>query len=150
NSQGRNLLLWSVNAPPKEAERAFRRAVALFEKLTADFPKNPAYRRELSYCIGNVALALKALKRNQEAQEFEQRVVMVRETLVKDYPDTPLYFDEYLDAVFFAAEDLRASGKLPEAGQLLQRASPLLDAHRKPRPDEPAYRHWQGILAVRG
>jgi tetratricopeptide (TPR) repeat protein len=149
NSQRRNLLLWSISAPPEEMERAFRRAVALFEKMTADFPKDPAYRRELSYCVGNVALALKALKRNQEAQEFEQRVVMVREKLVKDYPDTPLYFDEYLNAVFFLVMDFHSSRKSAELRKLVDRALPLLDAHRKPRPDQPAYRYWYWILAAR-
>ena len=41
--------------------------------MTADFPNNPAYRRELTPFLGNLRLALKVLKRDEECFHLRGR-----------------------------------------------------------------------------
>src|SRR5688500_7589177 len=52
---------------PQEAEEFYRRAVAIFEKLAAEFPREPSYRKHVADAHREWGFCLRDLGRSQEA-----------------------------------------------------------------------------------
>ena len=71
---------------PSEAERHYRQAVQIREKLSEDFPADTEHRRRLSLEYADLGLALFALKRTQEAEVIFRRRLSVAKKLVADHP----------------------------------------------------------------
>jgi serine/threonine protein kinase len=87
---------------PSEAERHYRRAVEIRQKLVDDFPANAEYRGRLSLEYADLGTALFALGRTQEAEDaFRQRLAVAQKL-------GSMYLDgrSYLDAVAWAHYDL--------------------------------------------
>jgi tetratricopeptide (TPR) repeat protein len=69
-----------------EAEKAYRQAIALREKLAEDFPKVPDHRRELSGTYNDLADLLDATGQDAEAEKVYRRILDLGEKLANDFP----------------------------------------------------------------
>jgi tetratricopeptide (TPR) repeat protein len=74
-----------------EAEAEYRAALALDEKLAAEFPALPAYQSDLALNHNNLGMALRALKRPAEAAAEFREALAVRQKLAADHPDVLQY-----------------------------------------------------------
>ncbi len=84
------LLLAGLGKRP-EADEQHRKALAVREKLVADFPAVPVYRRELAQSHNNLGLLLAELGKGPEAEEHVRRAQAIQEKLVADFPAVPRY-----------------------------------------------------------
>src|SRR5207248_1533054 len=76
---------------PAAAEAECRAALAVQDKLTADFPAVPGYRRDLANCHNNLGYVFHG-QRKWAAAEAEYRAALaVRERLAADFPAVPGY-----------------------------------------------------------
>src|SRR5262249_17991083 len=75
----------------EDAEAAHRRAVAIQEKLAADFPTVPAYRRQLAAGHNNLGLLLERLGKRPEAAAALRQALAIQEKLAADFPTVPAH-----------------------------------------------------------
>jgi tetratricopeptide (TPR) repeat protein len=74
-----------------EAETAFRQALAVQEKLAAEFPSVPQYRQELGrshHCMGGLLLELRKFL---QAETVFRQALAVREQLAAEFASVPQY-----------------------------------------------------------
>jgi tetratricopeptide (TPR) repeat protein len=83
--------LWQQLGRREEALPEYEQAVALQEKLAADFPAVPDYRRELAQSHTNLGLLLADLGKRAEAEQQYRQGLALREKLVADFPAVPDY-----------------------------------------------------------
>ena len=69
-----------------EAQEQYRKALAIQERLVADFPAVPEYRQSLARSHHNLGVLLKEMGKRPEAEERYRKVLAVREELVVDFP----------------------------------------------------------------
>src|SRR5262249_40199726 len=81
NGRGRALQL---AGGPAEAEKAYRRALGFFEKLTVDHDK-PHYKSSLAQGHVNLATVLEAAGRFEEAERAYRRAIALREELAEKH-----------------------------------------------------------------
>jgi tetratricopeptide (TPR) repeat protein len=74
-----------------EAEQRYRQALALQEKLAADFPAVPQYRQDLASSHDNLGLLLASLGKRPEAEQEYRQALALREKLAADFPAVPAY-----------------------------------------------------------
>jgi tetratricopeptide (TPR) repeat protein len=74
-----------------EAEAQYRRALALQEKLAAQFPAVPQYRDDLAGSHDNLGLLLAGLGKRPEAEEQYRRALALKEKLAAEFPAVPRY-----------------------------------------------------------
>jgi tetratricopeptide (TPR) repeat protein len=74
----------------EQAEQSYRKAVEVFEQLTAEEPGKPAHWRELAASYNNLALALDAAEL-AESERLLRRAQSLQDRLAADYPDVPGY-----------------------------------------------------------
>jgi tetratricopeptide (TPR) repeat protein len=74
-----------------EAEEQYGKALAIQEKLAADFPTVPAYRRHLADSHSNLGNLLKGLGKRPEAEEQNRKALAIFEKLAADFPTVPTY-----------------------------------------------------------
>ncbi|MFO0842801.1 MAG: tetratricopeptide repeat protein [Gemmataceae bacterium] len=99
----------------QQAEQSYRRAVHVFEKLTALEPNQPAHRKELAASYNNLSTALDQIK-NADAEPLLRRALAMQEKLAEDHPEHPDYL---LDA-------LVTKGNLGDLFYLKKRTEPAL------------------------
>jgi serine/threonine protein kinase len=74
------------------AEETFRRALAIREKLAAEYPVVLKYRQDLAASYASLGLLLVELrKRPDEVQVVYQKALAIREKLAAEYPNVPEY-----------------------------------------------------------
>jgi tetratricopeptide (TPR) repeat protein len=74
-----------------EAEVAYRASLAEFNRLKADFPTVPVYRRDLAGTHSNLGHVLTILGRHTEAETAYAEALDVQEELRADFPAVPDY-----------------------------------------------------------
>jgi tetratricopeptide (TPR) repeat protein len=74
-----------------EAEKEYRAALALWEKLAEQFPALPDYRRGLAKSHNNLAKLLADLSRRDEAEKAYRAALTLREKLAEQFPAVPDY-----------------------------------------------------------
>jgi tetratricopeptide (TPR) repeat protein len=74
-----------------QAEDAWRPAIALLERLTAEFPHVPEYRENLADCHGELGLGLSRIRRLEQGIEERLKEVDLREKLASDFPTVADY-----------------------------------------------------------
>jgi tetratricopeptide (TPR) repeat protein len=120
---GNHTVLLQRLAKPGDAERECRKALAIWEKLTADFPGVPQYRHERAkrhYSLGGL---LTGLNKRAEAEEQYRAAVGFVEPLATDFPAEPIY-RQLLAGTHSALADLfRGLGKRPEAEEQYRKAT---------------------------
>jgi serine/threonine protein kinase len=72
-----------------EALAGYREALAVYEKLAADFPDVPAHHRLLARSHSNVALLLEAKKQKAEASEHYEKALAIQRRVAQEHADVP-------------------------------------------------------------
>jgi serine/threonine-protein kinase len=73
----------------KEAEAAYREALALRKQLAADFPGVANYRQELATSHNHLGILLQATGRLEEAEGAYRQALTLRKQLAADFPSRP-------------------------------------------------------------
>jgi tetratricopeptide (TPR) repeat protein len=127
----------------EQAEQSYRKAVAVFEQLTAEEPGKPAHWDELAASWNNLALALGA-NELAESERLLRRALSVQDRLAVDYPDVPGYrLDAHvtrgdLEMILFKSQ------RHEEADRLSREA---IDGLEKLVAEAPAVREYRFALA---
>jgi serine/threonine protein kinase/tetratricopeptide (TPR) repeat protein len=75
----------------RRAEAAYRRALPILERLTAESPLVPLYRVGRESCEDGLAVVLRETAQFGEAERMCVRAIKTAEGLVNDFPSTPGY-----------------------------------------------------------
>ena len=78
--------LWRKLGRREEARSEYERAVDLWERLAADIPAVPDYRRELARSHNHVGLLLADLGKRAAAEEQYRKALVFQEKLAADFP----------------------------------------------------------------
>jgi tetratricopeptide (TPR) repeat protein len=76
---------------PREAELQLRQALAVQEKLSADFPDIPDYRKDVADSHHELGVLLAGLGKRAEAEQQYRQALALREKLVDDFHAVPDY-----------------------------------------------------------
>jgi tetratricopeptide (TPR) repeat protein len=74
-----------------EAEAEYRKALALKEKLAADFPAVPVHRRDLAVTHNNLGALLRNQGKRAEAEAEYRGALALYERLAADFPAVPVH-----------------------------------------------------------
>ena len=78
----------------KEAEAAFRDALAIQKQLVAEFPTRPDFRQELARTYGNLGVLLRETGQLKEAEAAYRNALALQKQLVADFPTRPDFRQE--------------------------------------------------------
>jgi tetratricopeptide (TPR) repeat protein len=76
----------SERGRPEQAEQSARSGLAERERLAAEFPDDPRYRREVAEGYNDVGSRLAGLNQNEKAEQAHRRASKMWEGLVEKYP----------------------------------------------------------------
>jgi serine/threonine protein kinase/tetratricopeptide (TPR) repeat protein len=123
-----------------EAAAGYREGIDQFQKLVADFPDSPLYRRYLANTHKFLGILLSNLGRKSEAAAAYRQALALQEKLVIDYPKEPLYRFFMSETYKGLAIVLKDFGRLAEAEKVQRRAQELLTGLLADSPGDPEYR----------
>jgi serine/threonine-protein kinase len=129
---------------PEEAEKHFRRAIELDEKLATDFPASPHYRHDLASEHIDHAEVLKQLGRKAEAEKAYRRAVDLYERLATDFPTIPMFQRVAFDRRLGLGQLLVEAGRAQEAQQVYGEAAAL--SQKLPADFSARLVHWRGLV----
>jgi tetratricopeptide (TPR) repeat protein/serine/threonine protein kinase len=113
---------------PDEAEKAYRRALAIEDGLAADFPGQPSYRAESGWTCRKLASLLVWLpNRFQGAEKIHARDVSAFEKLAAAFPDNPSWPEQLAHGHRQWGFELWATNRLQEAEKSLREAIKVLE-----------------------
>jgi serine/threonine protein kinase/tetratricopeptide (TPR) repeat protein len=129
----------------KDAEAAYREALALTGQLSADAPGQPKYRAQLAFDQNNLGLVLRATGRLPEAEAAFRDALALRKQLAADGASQPN--DRYLLAMTYRnlGDVLTATGRLPEAEGAFGEALALTERLAAEFPKDPFFREETAI-----
>src|SRR5262249_45084914 len=104
-----------------EAEKAYRQALAIWERLGRDGPEREYALRDGARLLGAIAGLLAAAKRTREAEEAYRQAQANWEKLVADFPGEPGYRSQLLGILGTLAENLLQQGKHAEAAKVAEK-----------------------------
>ena len=99
----------------KEAEAAWRDALALRKQLAADFPTRPEFRHNLAKSHNNLGVLLSNTGRLQEAEAVWRDALALQKQLAADFPTSPDYRQELACSYNNLGILLSATGRPKEA-----------------------------------
>jgi serine/threonine protein kinase/Flp pilus assembly protein TadD len=102
----------------KDAESAFRAALALQKQLAAEFPNRPEYRRELTATYSRLVFVLSTTRRAKEAEAVSRAELTVRRQLAADFPTRTEFRQELVWSHGELGFLLRNSGRPKEAAKV--------------------------------
>jgi tetratricopeptide (TPR) repeat protein len=131
------------------AGATYRKALALWDKLAAEFPGRPEYRLHLARCYGNLAgMRWQSREgfqeRYSEITEAAEKALTLREELAKEFPGQVDYqrdlgLSHYqLGGIFFLAR------RYPQAEKAMPRAIAIREKLAQKNPDVMLYRQELG------
>ncbi len=123
-----------------EAEEQDRQALATWERLAAEFPAVPEYRRGLAGAHNNLGLLLVAPGRVLEAEVQYRQALTIQEKLTADFPRVPLYRGDVALSHNNLGILLAGQGKRPEAEQQHRQALAIQEKLAADFPAVPQYR----------
>ncbi|HEV3299724.1 MAG TPA: serine/threonine-protein kinase [Planctomycetaceae bacterium] len=111
----------------REAEALFREALAITDRLEAEFPAVPAYREILGVAANNLASLLGG-GLGSERDQLWHRALAAQQRLVADFPDVPEYRWELADTQGNLGFLRLISGQYKEAEAELRPALSILES----------------------
>jgi tetratricopeptide (TPR) repeat protein len=105
-----------------EAEEQYRKALAIWGKLVAEFPAMPDHRKHVGVSHINLGLLLAGLGKRPEAEEQYRKALAVLEKLVADFPAVPDYRKHVGVSHINLGLLLAGLGKRPEAEEQFRKA----------------------------
>jgi tetratricopeptide (TPR) repeat protein len=132
----------------KEAERAYRRAIANIEVLVSQYPNVPGYRQNLSLYSSYLATCLQSLGQKDEANALRHSARNLCEKLEGEFEQV----SDRLHHLGLASRNLTAAGDLEGAEHFLRRSLELASEFKDEASREPSARQCltltSGMLAV--
>jgi WD40 repeat protein/tetratricopeptide (TPR) repeat protein len=126
---------------PQEAERAYRRALSLLERVVTETLGKPAPQKRLAAVWHRLGtLLLREEGRRHRAEQALLRALTIRERLVKESPEVPDLHSDLGATLNDLGIVLRDSGRLKEARRLLEEAVTHQRAALQKNPGHPTYR----------
>ena len=132
--------LWQKLGRQEDARREYEQALGLREKLAADFPAVPVYRRDLAMGHNNLGLLLADLGKQSEAEEQYRKALAIFESLAGGFPAVPEYRQELASSHNNLGILLSALGKQSEAEQQYRKALAIQENLAAEFRAAPAYR----------
>jgi tetratricopeptide (TPR) repeat protein/tRNA A-37 threonylcarbamoyl transferase component Bud32 len=129
----------------KDAERAYRQALGLFQRLTDEFPDRPRHRELLAICSRDWSKVLKAANRFQEAEQALGHACRLGQQLVDQFPKELRYRSSLAASWSDLGLVLRAAGRFKEAEAALRQA---VEQHEKLLAAAPSEADYQQALAT--
>jgi eukaryotic-like serine/threonine-protein kinase len=117
--------LWMKLGRREEARPEYEQAVALREKLAADFPIVPQYRLDLALSHNSLGLLLKGLGKRTEAEAQYRKAVAIQEKLVTDFPFVSECRSELASSHTNLGVLLAGLGKWPDAEEQFKKGLTL-------------------------
>jgi serine/threonine protein kinase/tetratricopeptide (TPR) repeat protein len=124
----------------EQAVEGGREAIALLEKLVADFPTVPRHRRGLAQSHNNLGTVLQELGRHAEAEAAHRRALTLQDGLAVEFPGVPEYRADLADSHNNLGNLYLSLGKLAGAEAAYQRAVHLKEELTTEFPTVPRYR----------
>jgi tetratricopeptide (TPR) repeat protein len=115
-------------------------ALALQEKLAAEFPAVPSYRQGLALSHNNLGILLRDTGRPREAEEAYRRALSLQQELAAGRPAVPDYRRELAGSYYNLGTLLRRTGRPREAEEAYRRALALREKLAADLPAVSAYR----------
>jgi tetratricopeptide (TPR) repeat protein/tRNA A-37 threonylcarbamoyl transferase component Bud32 len=116
-----NVVSNNTNGRP-EAEIAWNRALELFSKLAADFPRESSYQEKLALTQGRLSRLYADLERWERAETCIQEELRGLEQLVAEYPWRPAFQHDLADHYWQTGARYAQVGRTNEARSSLQQA----------------------------
>jgi tetratricopeptide (TPR) repeat protein len=126
-------------------EKSYRQAVALREKLAADFPGEARYRANLARSLDNLGNALRGSSDLEEAEELILQALALQKELAAEFPKETRYQQGVVQGLGNLTSLRKATGRLDEAEKTSRQAVALIEKLAAEPPKEPAH---QKILAI--
>jgi thiol-disulfide isomerase/thioredoxin len=111
-----------------DGDKAFRQALALEEKLAADFPEQPTYRNDVSVTFAHRAKLLHSRRRYDDAAAAYRQALALEDRLAQEVPRDPDCRRRSARYRFDLANVLEDAGKRTDAEQTYRQA---LDVQEK-------------------
>jgi serine/threonine protein kinase/Tfp pilus assembly protein PilF len=124
----------------KEAEEAYRDALALRQRLAADFPDRPEFRHDLAESHNYLGHLLSATGRPKEAEAAYRDALALRKQLATDFPDWPEFRKELAESLINVGAVLRNGGRPKEAEAAYRDALAVSKRLAADLPDQPEFR----------
>jgi tetratricopeptide (TPR) repeat protein len=99
----------------QDSENAYRRAVALFQQLDADFHTRPELRQELALSHNNLGILFRATDRPKEAEAAYREALAVQKRLDAEFASRPEFRKALAGIHSNLGNLLHESGRLKEA-----------------------------------
>jgi tetratricopeptide (TPR) repeat protein len=125
-----------------DAERKFREAVRIRQKLADDYPAILAYRWDLGESHMDLGETLRALGRRDEAGASFAQALALQQALVRESPGRVGFRSELAATLSQQADLLREDGKLEEAGALVRQAIRAQEECLAATPGDPDCNHF--------
>jgi serine/threonine protein kinase/tetratricopeptide (TPR) repeat protein len=123
-----------------EAVAGYGEAIRLLDRLAADFPASPDYRRQLAASHNNLGGLLRELGKHPEAEAAYRQALALQEKLAADFPAVPEYRGDLARSHNNLGSLLRGLGKRAEAEASYRRALAIREKLAADFPAEPVYR----------
>ncbi len=122
------------------AEEQYRKALAIQEKLAADFPAVPDYRQDLALSHNNLGDLLAGLGQRAAAEEQYRKGLAIREKLAADFPAVPAYRQDLARSHNNLGLLLAGLGQGAAAAEQFRKALAIREKLAADFPAVPAYR----------
>ncbi len=134
---GRTLQLLGQHGP---AEKGYRQAWPLYERLVAEHPQVPAYRQELARTHNNLGPLLQTTGRADEAEKAFRQALPLYERLVAEHPQVPTYRQQLASTHNNLGVLLKDTGRADEAEKAFRQALQLFERLVAEHPQVPQYK----------
>jgi serine/threonine protein kinase/tetratricopeptide (TPR) repeat protein len=124
---------------PKETEEVWRQALAVYEKLAGEFPKNPWHRLSWAQCHIRLGSWLQGAGRTEEAKQAFRAALAVYEKLEADIPNEQTVQYEMANRYDNLSRVLQSCGEHQDAVKSLRRAVALSEKTVAAKPKLPGY-----------
>jgi tetratricopeptide (TPR) repeat protein len=108
-------MLLNDTGKKEEAEEAYRAALAIRQKLVAEFPKRSEFRPGLAMSYNNLGSLLRGTNRLEEAESFYREALAIRKKLAAEFPNRPQYRDDLIQSYLNLGNALRSRGRYTDA-----------------------------------
>jgi serine/threonine protein kinase/Flp pilus assembly protein TadD len=124
-----------------KAEEAYGRAIAVWQKLTADFPDSAGHRQQLALCRTHQGVLLDKANRSREAEADFRQALTIQKKLAADFPDQAVYRQDIGRTTCNLGALLAKRGRHRDAEEAYRQAKRLYEQLVKECPKEANYQH---------
>jgi serine/threonine protein kinase/tetratricopeptide (TPR) repeat protein len=129
-------IVYRESARNGDAEKAFRKSIAVKESLSARFPSVAQLRHDLAKSWNNLGIVLEEIKKPKEAKEALEKSIDLYQSL-RANSDSPMLSVDLASAYGNLGDLIRAGGEAGPALEVLEKGLAILDATLRMQPGFP-------------